>query len=184
MKKYKKQSSSPLVLLIPLVIAVAVIVTAAVLSKNKTDMRSKASFNPTQRCVTSCDNRFVVNPAACKLDCPKVVAGTMTCNAFCTENVKNVRRTTNTNKKDSEKMISSVNVCKQGCAVWTEDVCGTGVTGMCLGTQTFAGTCTSACTSVKSDTKTCDQAFVPSAFAGMPADLLALLNGRCKGLFE
>ena len=94
MAKQYKAHSSPWVLIVPLVIAIVVVVSAAYLSQRAAYTRSKASFDPVQACVDTCNKEYrknvIKDPAACALDCPVVVAGDMTCKEFCQENVKQI----------------------------------------------------------------------------------------------
>lgn len=175
----KKSSSSPLVLIIPLVIALIVVFSAVILTRTKTNTESKASYNPTQKCLAACDNKKQVKDvAACKLDCPAVIAGTMTCKTFCGENVKPDMI------KTVYGTISTIGECNQQCSRWIADPCRTdgGVCGGSVKTGN-AQACQTACNEVKDEEKTCTEAFVPDAF-GANTKLLDLYKTRCVGVFE
>ena len=180
MKKYsKKPVSSALVLIIPLVIALVVVLSAKVLTGTKTNTESKAEFNPTAECLASCDNRMVKDKAACKLDCGPVIAGTMTCDTFCKENVKPVTSQTLYNSK------STVGECKKLCAKWTADPCRTSTGGICGGSVKMgnAVACQSACNEGKDEEKTCAEAFVPAAFSENDQSI-DVYKMRCIAVFE
>lgn len=134
MAKKSKSASSPWVLIVPLVIAIIVVISAAILSQKAAYTRSKASFNPTQECVKFCNTKYggdqsltsgspIKDAAACALDCPAVVAtqSAMTCNEFCQENVKPVsHQTTSCGSADKIKKCQAncgtTNwQCKQDC---------------------------------------------------------------------
>lgn len=150
-KKYSH--SSPWVLIVPLVIAIVVVLSAVVMSQRAAYTRSKASFDPVQACVDMCNKDYrrdiIKDPAACALDCPGVVAPTpsMTCTEFCQENVKQIARQTNCDNREKISRCkdrcnqndgrclrdcennndcpinSSIGECKTQCQNWVGDPC-------------------------------------------------------------
>src|SRR5205085_2102167 len=50
------------------------------------DNRAKASYSPLNQCLTLCDSLPKKAAGVCKLDCPKLIAGTMTCEQICSNN--------------------------------------------------------------------------------------------------
>lgn len=159
-KSMKKAQSSPWVLIVPLVIAIAVVIGAAFLANTKTETKSKASFDPLARCTQFCSNNHIVsNTAACSLDCPGVIAGTKTCAAFCNENVK-----------QNEAASVGKRMCESSCAGWfayTPAPTSGARAGNCDNVCRRAGgdaktqyaTCSANCATVKSGAQTCGQAF-------------------------
>lgn len=107
-----------MVLVIPLAIAFVVVLGAAMFGRIRTENRSRASYDGTKQCVAACNKtgiaaRFIKDKAACVLDCPAVVAQTMTCNQFCSENVKVAAGTT-----PNDNDWSSQDICKKQCNQW------------------------------------------------------------------
>lgn len=111
-----KVNSSPMVLIIPLVIAAIVVIGAALISKNSNEVRSKADWDPLKRCTVACRNtNMFKETGACSLDCPLVVNGTMTCTAFCQENVKERR---GEGSATTYMYDSQIRTCNNQCANW------------------------------------------------------------------
>ncbi len=124
MKNYStKHTSSPMVLVVPLAIAFVVILAAAMFGRIRTENRSRASYSGIEQCTTACSStgrnaRFVKDKAACTLDCPAVVAKTMTCDQFCEENVKSVSGSSTNPTTGAEREWSSIAICKRQCTAW------------------------------------------------------------------
>lgn len=125
MKKYqaKSKQSSPMVLVIPLAIAFVVILAAAMFGRIRTENRSRASYSGLQQCTAACNTTgraaaFIKDKAACALDCPAVIAKTMTCAQFCTENVKAASGTNTNPTTGAERDWSSQEVCRKQCNQW------------------------------------------------------------------
>lgn len=113
----KKSSSSPLVIIIPLVVAFAVIAVVAIKSRETQQIVSKASYNGTEKCIQTCNNSnldlVIKNSGECALDCPQVISETMSCSDFCSQNVRNKEWTDN-----SGTTITARQVCNNRCKDW------------------------------------------------------------------
>lgn len=176
MKNYtKKGSSSPMVLVIPLVIAFVVVVAAAMFGRISTENRSRASFDGVSLCTKACNTKnvraakYIKDKAACALDCPSVVAGSMTCGDFCKENVRAAAGTNPTNDHDWSSQGICVNQCKQWVkkGVATSTVSGTpsvtpaasptfNCTEKCSGIPAqFQMLCSKTCEEFNSKTRSC-----------------------------
>jgi len=109
-----KVNPSPMVLIVPLVIAVIVVIGAAWVSTTKNEVRSQAAWDPLKRCLVTCGNtKMIQDKAACSLDCPLVVEGNMTCTTFCQENVKE-----RYSEGGSALYRSQIAACNNQCANW------------------------------------------------------------------
>lgn len=180
MKKYTRKTSSPMVIVVPLIVAGLIIAGAILLSKFTTENRSRAGFaSPLKQCTAACSsNSKVKNKGECVLDCPKVVTNTMTCDAFCKENVN----PSGFFNRETEKTQNSLVVCKKQCSRWAADPCG--VNGICFGLRQYTGACQTACSQVKSDVKMCAEAYTPQAFPGAPAGTVEMMIQKCTAAFE
>lgn len=179
MAKYKKVSSSPLVLLIPLVVAIAVVITAAIISNKQTYTRSKASFDPEQACINACNDapRGVKDRAACALDCPAVADGTMSCNTFCRQNVS----LKNANQAAQKE-------CRARCNTWVGNPCDANGAVCKLAKGRNGGLaesqCATACNSVKDEDATCDETMTQASLSAVFSQLVPQVRQSCKKYFE
>lgn len=189
--RLRQDRSSKLVLIIPLVIAFMTIIAAAVFGTISTDIRSRASYNGVAQCTKACNASgrsaaFITDKAACALDCPAVVSGTMNCAQFCKENVKGAAGTV-TNKRGEERDWSAASVCMKQCNQWAADPCdskGT-VCRFAVGKNASEAKsqCITACTSVKSGEKSCATAFSDAALKAVNERAIPALFASCKKYF-
>lgn len=194
MKKYRgKYSSSPLVLIIPLIIAIVVIISAAVITRTKTQTRSQALYNPTEECLKQCRTHGgIKDRAACALDCPTVIAGTMKCKDFCNENVKNNPQPNPTQQANTEKksgdMIPDREQCRIICRTWIADPCepSGAVCKKASGndSKTAKSQCKTSCELVKADTKTCNEVMTHASLSAVYKKLVPSIRSDCKDYFE
>lgn len=174
-KSYKKNTDSfSHVLIIPLVIAVIIIISAFILSNlDTTETRSKASYSTgIEQCLNICQtDPRVKNAGDCALDCTKVIAQTITCFEFCGNNSKS--------NKENFQMA-----CARQCAGWAyTNPCG--AKGICTGIpKIYAGTCQMACKQVQSDTKTCAEAYTQQRFPKATTEQIETYTQRCVNEFE
>lgn len=175
MKRKSSSRISPWSFLIPLIIALAVVAGATVFAQLTTENRSKASYDPTKACVQACNKAgtWVKDAAACALDCPSVISGTMSCTSFCKENVRQASRT---NNQGEEK--TSMGVCTATCNKFTNP-CST----VCNGAGKYAASCNTQCNAVDEGQKTCAEAFSQAAFPGVGKKYIQLYQKRCEARF-
>lgn len=182
-RSMKKTTSSPMVLIIPLLIALGVILTAAIVTNINGDTRSKAEYNPTLQCISTCNSSskigsLVIKPADCVLDCPKVANGTMNCSQFCSENV---RAMVNARERNSH------GECVAQCAQWVANPCANdgAVCRFALGKNepTAKSQCATACNKVKTNTSSCDLAMTQSAMPAVNLQVLGQVQQSCRNYF-
>lgn len=200
MAKYKKSSSSPWVLIVPLAIAIVVVLSAAILSQRAAYTRSKASYDPVQACVNFCNTppkygiNLILNPAACALDCPAVTQGETACKNFCNENVK---RVTNQHPNPTQQarlqtpgasLPNSISACNQACNTWTGNPCAAqgAVCKEALGVKRdqAKAQCATSCELVKEEEYACDEVMTTASLSAVNASLRPKVLKNCKTYFE
>lgn len=183
-KKYKQ--SSPWVLIIPLIIAIIVVLSAAVLSQKTAYTRSKASYNPTQACINACNADYkqsvIKNPAACALDCPDVASREMSCKDFCKENVKPIVA------QGANNTISSMEVCVEQCRSWIGNPCTAegAVCKIATGKNKSAAKsqCARSCNLVNDDVYTCNEVMTTASLSAVAAQIVPMVRNNCIKYFE
>jgi len=185
------------VLIIPLVIAIVIVLSAAILSQRAAYTRSKASFDPVQACVDTCNKDYrknvIKDPAACALDCPAVVAGDMTCKDFCKENVKafsptRLNPTQQARVDAGGQYPGTISACKATCGTWVANPCSaTGaVCKDAIGAKKneAKAQCNTSCELVKNEANTCAEVMTVASLSAVKREMVAKVRSNCQNYFE
>lgn len=213
-KKYKRTSVSPVFLLITLAgLVIAGFIVKAIITE-KQDLRSKASYNSTDLCLSACDK--LRKKDACKANCPGFIAGDITAAQICrSAGVTIVTKTVpcppqptgssvpaenydfedfvlNELNKLEEPLTTSQNI--RMCVKSPLKRCARAFNmiknpcteeGVCKETGAYTDTCIASCTEVLNEAKTCDVAFTNNpAFNTAPQTVVQRVTNLCKKTFE
>lgn len=146
MKTYQK--SSPWTLLLPLIVAFAVIAVVVINALQTQQTVSKASYSGIEHCTSDCNSNNpnignrIKNKGKCALDCPKVMNGSLSCKDFCSQNVKGA---------DGETKVAGM--CMIRCRQWINKDDGsesvTGASGATSTTTTTGFNCSDKCSKLQ-----------------------------------
>lgn len=178
-KRSKAQSK---ILITQLIVVGLILAGVAIFLNSNFELRSKAAFNPSQACTSACRSGaiWIKNAGACALDCPNVASGAMSCNTFCSENVKP--------SADTQTGQTSQSICRKSCERWVGDPCSNNGQVCKFANGADKGLaksqCSTACNLVKDEEQTCDEAMTQASLSAVMNQLVPAIQQACIKYFE